>query len=261
MKKIEGNAKNKITQDIALRISKFIEENNLIDKEFATLTGIPKSTLNGYRNGNSEPKLDAIVKLAKGMNVSTDYLLGIKKSKSPNYGIDYIIEKTGLSEEAVENLIRLKGTYKDSLIKLISFLIEEDLYYPEEEYSQQRLIEIEELDTSEEEKERLSEQSKKQLEEIDKIIFKKKPQYILSKLEEYLTITFNSEEKLYATKEGAFLEKDLEEGIKKYSIKAFGKEIKLGNKLVESVLLDEVKDVLKSSKEKYLKNESDGDKQ
>ena len=54
---------------------------SLTQDEVATALGISNKTLSKWENGMSEPSLTMLTKLSEYYNVSTDYILGINKSK------------------------------------------------------------------------------------------------------------------------------------------------------------------------------------
>ena len=57
-----------------------------------------------YEQGNSEPNMDTLVKLAKYFNVSADYLIGLTEVKATNADIAFISNYLGLSERCINEL-------------------------------------------------------------------------------------------------------------------------------------------------------------
>lgn len=51
------------------------EEKDMKQKELAELVGVTEATLSRYENGKREPKGEIVSRIAKALNVSTDYLL------------------------------------------------------------------------------------------------------------------------------------------------------------------------------------------
>lgn len=51
-------------------------------KQMAALTGFSLRTLQGWERGEVSPSLDGVVALAKAMDVTTDWLLGMDDQKS-----------------------------------------------------------------------------------------------------------------------------------------------------------------------------------
>ena len=60
------------------RLLKAIGDKDLSNRKVGALTGIPTSCINLYVNGNQLPNCSNLVKLAKVLGVSTDWLLGVR---------------------------------------------------------------------------------------------------------------------------------------------------------------------------------------
>ena len=92
------------------------EERNLKQKELAELAGITEATLSRYENGKREPKGEIISRLAKILNVTTDYLLNDEDS---NKKIDtYLdINPNELFADQLINGFKDKNINLDSLSK------------------------------------------------------------------------------------------------------------------------------------------------
>lgn len=63
------------------RLKKAMSHRNMTQKELAVKTIISEVTISRYVNGQRTPKAKTIAKIAEALNVSSDYLLGIDKSK------------------------------------------------------------------------------------------------------------------------------------------------------------------------------------
>ena len=60
----------------------------LTQEKVAKLVNIDTSAITRYENGITEPSLNTLIKLAKALNVSTDYLLGVEHEQekvAPEY--------------------------------------------------------------------------------------------------------------------------------------------------------------------------------
>lgn len=79
---------------IADRIKSLREQQNKTQAELAKILGITRSSVNAWEMGISVPSTQYIVELANIFEVSTDYLLGVKKSAS--------ISVAGLSDKDIE---------------------------------------------------------------------------------------------------------------------------------------------------------------
>ena len=69
-------------------------------KELAEAIGIRQQTVSLYKNGETQPTPETLVKIAEFFNVSVDYLLTGISSQNKS-----IHEELGLSEEAIGNLL------------------------------------------------------------------------------------------------------------------------------------------------------------
>jgi transcriptional regulator with XRE-family HTH domain len=72
--------------DIADRLRELRTATNKTQKEIASTLGVSVSTVGMYETGKRIPKPDTLKKLAQLYNVSSDYLIGIVKKESPDYG-------------------------------------------------------------------------------------------------------------------------------------------------------------------------------
>lgn len=62
----------------AIRIKQARLNNGYTQQDVANITGISRTNITKYENGNLEPTLNILGALAKLYNVSIDWLLGIK---------------------------------------------------------------------------------------------------------------------------------------------------------------------------------------
>ena len=100
------------------------EEMNLTQEQFADKYGYARTTLAKLEAGIRDFKSTEIITLAKQLNVSSDYLLGLSEGKT--HKLDDMQKATGLSVEACESLEKWNETkfMYVKLLKSISFLIE-----------------------------------------------------------------------------------------------------------------------------------------
>ncbi|WP_164170215.1 helix-turn-helix domain-containing protein [Ruminococcus flavefaciens] len=73
-------------------------------EEVANKLGTTRQTFGNWLAGRNQPDYETLIAIAKYYNVSTDYLLGLSKVKSPDNKVQTACEVTGLSEEAIEKL-------------------------------------------------------------------------------------------------------------------------------------------------------------
>ena len=57
------------------QIAKLLSEQNMTQKELAQLTGLTESTISHYMKGDRVPRGVNLVKIAKALGTTTDYLL------------------------------------------------------------------------------------------------------------------------------------------------------------------------------------------
>lgn len=92
-----------------LRTSKGLQQ-----KELAELVGISASQISRIETGESKNiTADTISKLARALNVSADYILGLTTVSVPK---SYDITELGLSEGAIKNLLMLKMAAGTSVV-------------------------------------------------------------------------------------------------------------------------------------------------
>jgi len=90
--------------------------------DLAKYLGMNEKTANAisyYCKGTRTPNTDQLTKIAKYLDVSADYILGLKVAPTNNTTLQAVCEYTGLTQEAVEELHRMRT---DNL-KLISDFI------------------------------------------------------------------------------------------------------------------------------------------
>lgn len=68
---------------IGKRIKYLREKIGITQTQLAKLVGIGKSTLSEYESGKANPTAEVIKKIANSLNVSADYLLGLKDTYEP----------------------------------------------------------------------------------------------------------------------------------------------------------------------------------
>ncbi len=105
------------SKNIAIRLKMLREEKGLSHETLSSVTGISKDTLIKYEKideyntsfgANKGMRIDFAVSLSRFYNTSTDYILCNTDIKSPDVTIGDICEKTGLRENAIVRLIKLK---------------------------------------------------------------------------------------------------------------------------------------------------------
>ncbi|MCC0632997.1 MULTISPECIES: helix-turn-helix domain-containing protein [unclassified Clostridioides] len=104
------------------RIAKLRKELDINQKELATKVGITEASLSRYENNLREPKSEIIVRLAKALKTSTDYLLGINENTKINREDKLIIESLSVSEKTkqlLEKIYSLEEEDREAIEKMI----------------------------------------------------------------------------------------------------------------------------------------------
>ena len=108
--------------DIGCRIGQVSEMRGLTQAALASLVGESPRTITHWENATRDIRTESLIKLSKALNVSSDYLLGLTKTASPNVTIRGICSKTGLSEAAVEALISANDDLDVNSWNMLTFI-------------------------------------------------------------------------------------------------------------------------------------------
>ena len=143
----ENTKENEELSTFANRFNERLLKKGFTQEKFSEITGISVGSISKYRNGKGIPKRDILEIIADTLDTNTNYLMG--KSESPDYKIDKINKKIGLSENAIKELYRfqheligedididieedwpIRKTHK-SLLTMLSLMIEDsgNLYF------------------------------------------------------------------------------------------------------------------------------------
>ena len=77
--------------------------------QFGKALNITKQSVSNWENGNIQPSVDMIVKIANRFSVSCDYLLGLDEKRT--------LDVTGLTDRQIANLQSLTDDLRKSDIK------------------------------------------------------------------------------------------------------------------------------------------------
>ena len=121
----------------AVRLRECLENQEITQQELADCIGKTRQAVNYYTLGETVPDADTLILIARRLNVSVDYLLGLTDAATLNTSIQDIHHITGLSEKAIDKLIFIKdpvynssseleekGFHDKEWLKTINFLIE-----------------------------------------------------------------------------------------------------------------------------------------
>ncbi|MCC0683706.1 helix-turn-helix transcriptional regulator [Clostridioides sp. ZZV15-6383] len=104
------------------RIANLRKELDINQKELATKVGITEASLSRYENNLREPKSEIIVRLAKALKTSTDYLLGVNENTKISEEDKLIIENLSVSEKTkklLEKIYSLEKEDREAIEKMI----------------------------------------------------------------------------------------------------------------------------------------------
>ncbi|MFL8105538.1 helix-turn-helix domain-containing protein [Clostridioides difficile] len=104
------------------RIANLRKELDINQKELATKIGITEASLSRYENNLREPKSEIIVRLAKALETSTDYLLGVNDNTKISKEDKLIIENLSVSEKTkklLEKIYSLEKEDREAIEKMI----------------------------------------------------------------------------------------------------------------------------------------------
>ena len=87
--------------------------------------GCSIQAVNQYKQGTAFPKVENLIKIADYYDISVDYLFGITDTKNRNTQIQAICEYTGLSEENVAFLNKMKSFDIVRIANVINFVLDD----------------------------------------------------------------------------------------------------------------------------------------
>jgi transcriptional regulator with XRE-family HTH domain len=99
---------------VGKRLRELRENAGLSQQELADLTGISKRQLGRYEQSKGEPSGDALVRIAKRLGVSVDYLLGLVDTPGGNWDGLTPDERTWLAR-----LRNLPEAIRDAILAIV----------------------------------------------------------------------------------------------------------------------------------------------
>lgn len=85
--------------DFGTILNQLRKSHSLTQKELGAKVGLSKAVVSKYENGIGFPNFDTLIQFANYFGVTTDYLLGVEKSKT--------IDATNLTESQIEAIQRI----------------------------------------------------------------------------------------------------------------------------------------------------------
>lgn len=117
---------------IGQRINTTLAARDINQKELAKQIGVKDNVVSYWCSGTRIPNTMQIVQIAKILNVSADYLLGLSDVATNNADLKAVCHYTGLNERSVTLLHQIKSVTKhnkkisefvNSVIESLSFLL------------------------------------------------------------------------------------------------------------------------------------------
>ena len=117
-----------IKKTVGMRINSALARSGMLQKDLAKVLGVTDNTISYYCNGARSPQLEQLPTIAKALNTTVDYLLGvtadpdIKKSAVDDLGLSpFVISK-------IQNLQRCTTDDCDTLGKFNRLLEDENIW-------------------------------------------------------------------------------------------------------------------------------------
>jgi len=89
-------------ENIRYRLTNALASKGVKQKELAAHLKVKDNVISYFCGGVRTPNAQQIIEIAKFLNVSTDYLLGLSNVMSRNEDMQIAVKTTGLSEAAIE---------------------------------------------------------------------------------------------------------------------------------------------------------------
>lgn len=94
----------------AERLKGIRKSNRVNQKELSLFLSVAQNTVSNWEIARAEPDMDALSKIAKRFNVTSDYLIGVTDTMNPLPSVD---------EELVNKLEQLSPTIRESIINIV----------------------------------------------------------------------------------------------------------------------------------------------
>lgn len=119
--------------EIGKRIEKALAFSDKKQKDLAEYLDVTPNTVSYFCNGKRTPNTEQLIKMSEYFGISADYLLGISDTMTANEDIRAICTATGLSEQAVVNIISTNEenglkTVLNAILETKKVLLEPVLY-------------------------------------------------------------------------------------------------------------------------------------
>ena len=105
MVRVKKNDIDQFNRPFPTILRKHLEEPGMTQQLLADYIGVKRQTVAQWKDGQTSPDIESLSKIADFFEASTDYLLGRTDVKKADLNIQQINKVTGLSEEAITNII------------------------------------------------------------------------------------------------------------------------------------------------------------
>lgn len=239
MKPVKAKKKPSKNANVRERIKYVRCKAKMNQETLANQIGRIREDISKFENGTRTIDIYSLRDIAKLLNVSTDYLLGITECESPETNNKAINELTGLSDNALKNLININKYHQGYLIPLINYLLEQETLFPDEYYEMQ--------ETKNE-----NEESLKKLNQGFKDWKNKEYKRIFSQIYNYFYVNISAEDKIHITNNSLIMDKNIND-LYDY---ATTNEIISSKDLADTFLLKQIDKTLESAKAQYLEEQT-----
>lgn len=114
-----------LAKTIGDRINEALALRDVKQKDLAKMLGVTDNTVSYYCSGSRTPNTQQITEIAKFLNVSADWLLGLSDNRTTDQATKELCETLGLSDLAIDLLKRSKISKNQPMQNLINVLTED----------------------------------------------------------------------------------------------------------------------------------------
>lgn len=108
------------------RLGKIMQQKGVSRGALKDSTGLSLQSISNYLKDKRKPDCEMVAEIAKALNVSADYLLGLSEVSTRNETVQGVHDLTGLSQKAIIKLKTAKIFGDIRISDFVSFLIENE---------------------------------------------------------------------------------------------------------------------------------------
>lgn len=234
--------------EVGKRIQNRREELGMKQEELGEIFGFNRSHISKLETADRTISLEKLKKIAKKLNTSADYLLGLTDCKTPEMDYRAFCNSTGLDDISAKILEDINFLYDGQyLIPTINFLIKQEQLQPNEAFFEEKYRKIENSTISKKEKEKYIKKVKNIYDRMYQRWKDKNLLPILSDIEDYYLVKTNGEN-LCITYNSVKKEQEITNELDKLLIRKTIPD----KKVIERLCLDEINSKIEKSKQKFL---------